>query len=189
MIADRTGRHFPRPTLVRIAQVSGGNPLYALEIAQLLAKEGEQAPGDRLRVPADLQELVVRRVAALPEETRARARPGGGPRPSDDRARRRGGACAGRGGGGLVRVGLEGRVELTHPLFASAVYTSAPRALRRETHAALAEAVADPEEPAHHLALACDGPDEQVAQALEEASLAARRRGAPDVAAHLTELA
>ena len=90
---------------------------------------------------------------------------------------------------GLVRVGLEGRVELTHPLFASAVYTSAPRALRRETHAALAEAVADPEERAHHLALACDGPDEQVAQALEEASLAARRRGAPDVAAHLTELA
>ncbi len=188
VIADRTGRHFPRPTLVRIAQVSGGNPLYALEIAQLLAKEGEQAPGAPLPVPADLQELVVRRVAALPEETRAAlVRVAALARPTTELVDVE--ALAPAEEAGLVRVGLEGRVELTHPLFASAVYTSAPRALRRETHAALAEAVADPEERAHHLALACDGPDEQVAQALEEASLAARRRGAPDVAAHLTELA
>ena len=88
-----------------------------------------------------------------------------------------------------MRVGLHGRVEFTHPLFASAVYTSAPRAQRREAHAALAETVGDPEERAHHLALASDGPDEQVAQALEDAGRPARRRGAPDVAAHLTELA
>jgi tetratricopeptide (TPR) repeat protein len=188
VIADRTGRSFPRPTLVRIAQVSGGNPLYALEIAQLLAKGGEQASGDPLPVPADLQELVVRRVEALPAETRAAlVRVAALARPTTELVDLE--ALAPAEDAALIRVGLHGRVEFTHPLFASAVYTSAPRSLRREAHAALAEAVADPEERAHHLALACDGPDEQVAQTLEEAGQAARRRGAPDVAAHLTELA
>jgi DNA-binding CsgD family transcriptional regulator len=53
----------------------------------------------------------------------------------------------------------------------------------------LAETIGDPEQRAHHLALAADGPDAEVAQALEDAGRSARRRGAPDVAAHLTELA
>ena len=151
-------------------------------------RRASRPPAQPLPVPADLQELVVRRVAALPEETRAAlVRVAALARPTTELVDVE--ALAPAEEAGLVRVGLQGRVEFTHPLFASAVYTSAPRALRRETHAALAEAVADPEERAHHLALACDGPDEQVAQALEEASLAARRRGAPDVAAHLTELA
>src|SRR5690242_2976034 len=188
VIADRTGRSFPRPTLVRIAQVCGGNPLYALEIARLLAKDEEHDYATALPVPADLQELVVRRVAALPAETRAAlVRVAALARPTTALVDVE--ALAAAEEAGLVRVGLGGRIELTHPLFASAVYTSAPRALRREVHAALADAVPDPEERAQHLALACEGPDEQVAQVLEEAGRAARRRGAPDVAAHLAELA
>jgi DNA-binding NarL/FixJ family response regulator len=188
VIADRTGRSFPRPTLVRIAQVSGGNPLYALEIAQLLAKDGEHDYGAPLPVPADLQELVVRRVAALPPETRgALLRVAALARPTTELVDLE--ALAPAEEAGLVRVGLQGRIELTHPLFASAVYSSAPGAQRREAHAALAEAVGDPEERAHHLALAADGPDEEVAQALEDVGRSARRRGAPDAAAHLTELA
>lgn len=71
LIADRTGTSFPRPTFVRIAQVSGGNPLYALEIARLLAKDGELAYSGALPVPTDLQELVGRRLAALEAGTRA----------------------------------------------------------------------------------------------------------------------
>jgi DNA-binding CsgD family transcriptional regulator len=188
VIADRTGRSFPRPTLVRIAQVSGGNPLYALEVAQLLAKDNERDYRAALPVPADLQELVVRRLAALPAKTRAALlRVAALARPTVELVDVD--ALAPAEEAGLVRVGLHGRVEFTHPLFASAVYTSAPRAQRREAHAALAETVGDPEERAHHLALAADGPDEQVAQALEDAGRSARRRGAPDVAAHLTELA
>jgi DNA-binding CsgD family transcriptional regulator len=188
VIADRTGKSFPRPTLVRIAQVSGGNPLYALEIAQLLAKSDEHDYGAALPVPADLQELVVRRLAALPPKTRAAlVRVAALARPTVELIDVE--ALAPAEEAGLVRVGLQGRIEFTHPLFASAVYTSAPRAQRREAHAALAETVGDPEERAHHLALASDGPDEKVAQTLEEAGRSARRRGAPDVAAHLTELA
>ena len=188
VIADRTGKSFPRPALVRIAQVSGGNPLYALEIAQLLTKDDEQDYSAALPVPADLQELVVRRLAALPPATRAALlRVAALARPTVELVDVE--ALAPAEEAGLVRVGLQGRVEFTHPLFASAVYTSAPRAQRREAHAVLAETVGDPEERAHHLALAADGPDEAVAQALEDAGRSARRRGAPDVAAHLTELA
>jgi DNA-binding CsgD family transcriptional regulator len=188
VIADRTGKSFPRPTLVRIAQVSGGNPLYALEIAQLLAKDDEQEYGAALPVPADLQELVVRRLAALPAATRAALlHVAALARPTVELVDVE--ALAPAEEAGLVRVGLQGRVEFTHPLFASAVYTSAPRAQRREAHALLAETIGDPEQRAHHLALAADGPDEEVAQALEDAGRSARRRGAPDVAAHLTELA
>jgi DNA-binding CsgD family transcriptional regulator len=188
VIAERTGKSFPRPTLVRIAQVSGGNPLYALEIAQLLAKEGEHEYGAALPVPADLQELVVRRLAALPAPTRAALlRVAALARPTVELVDVE--ALAPAEEAGLVRVGLQGRIEFTHPLFASAVYTSAPRAQRREAHAALAQTIGDAEQRAHHLALAADGPDEAVAQALEDAGRSARSRGAPDVAAHLTELA
>src|SRR5439155_8982520 len=60
---------------------------------------------------------------------------------------------------------------------------------RRETHAALAEAVADLEERARHLALAADGPDATVAVALDAAAEQAAARGATAVGAELCELA
>ena len=62
---------------------------------------------------------------------------------------------------GLVRVGIGERIAFVHPLFASAVYSSASLGRRRAAHRALADAVRDPEERARHLALACDGPDER----------------------------
>ena len=34
IISERLGRSLPRPTMVRIAEVSGGNPFYALELAR-----------------------------------------------------------------------------------------------------------------------------------------------------------
>ena len=40
LVTDRLGHSFPRPTLVRIAEVSGGNPLYALELARAIAADG-----------------------------------------------------------------------------------------------------------------------------------------------------
>ena len=36
MISARLGRSFSRPTMVRIAEISGGNPFYALELARAL---------------------------------------------------------------------------------------------------------------------------------------------------------
>jgi DNA-binding CsgD family transcriptional regulator len=85
-------------------------------------------------------------------------------------------------------VELEGdRVRFTHPLLASAAYGGT--ASHRELHGRLAEIVVDPEERARHLALAAAGPDPSVAAALEEAAGEAAARGAPGVAAELTEQA
>jgi len=90
---------------------------------------------------------------------------------------------------GIVRVRPGGRVEFTHPLFASALYSSLPEASRRRLHRDLAERAASPEERARHLALAADGPDEATAAALDEAATAAAAHGAADVAVELKELA
>ncbi len=187
IVAENLGRTFPRPTLVRIAQASAGNPLYALEIARLLDREG---PGDpaRLPVPEDLRTLVAQRVRSTPARTRsallrvaALARPDLGLVDAQ--------ALAPAEEAGLVRIGSDRRIQFAHPLFASAVYSSASLSRRREMHRALADAVTDPEERARHLALSCDGPEERVAGAVEEAARQARMRGAPDAAAELTELA
>jgi DNA-binding CsgD family transcriptional regulator len=185
ILGDRLGRSFPRPTLVRIAEASAGNPLYALEIARL-ANANEI--GASLPVPDDVRALVARRVAALPEETRhALLRTASLARPDlslvDERA------LAPAEEADLVRVGAQGRINFVHPLFSSAVYAAASQARRRDVHRVLAVEVADPEERARHLALSCDGPDAEAAGAVARAARGARLRGASDAAAELQELA
>ena len=188
VFVQELGRSFPRPTLVRVAQASGGNPLYALEIARLLDRGDVRRDAAGLPVPDSLHALVAARVRSLPEHTReALLRAAALARP--DLRLVDLGALAPAEEAGLVRLEGDGRVEFVHPLFASAVYSSAAHSLRRDTHRALAQALADPEERARHLALACDGPDEQVARVLQEAARQARTRGAPDSAAELIELA
>src|SRR5262249_40593842 len=41
LFLDKLGRSFPRPTMVRIAEFSGGNPFYALELARAM---GSRSP-------------------------------------------------------------------------------------------------------------------------------------------------
>jgi DNA-binding CsgD family transcriptional regulator len=188
ILAEQVGLRLPRPTLIRVAQASGGNPFYALEIARVLAAGGLPALGEALPVPDDLRLVVTKRIRSLPAETRAALlRAAAAARPDTRLVDASGLAPAEEAG--LVRVAGDGRIEFTHPLFASAVYGSAPLARRREAHRALADVVADPEERARHLALASEGPDEAVAQEVEAAGRLARARGAPDSAAELVELA
>ena len=187
VVSTQLGRTFPRPMLVRIAQASGGNPLYALEIARLLERDGERIPA-RLPVPESLQALVASRIRSLPAATRdALLRAAALAQP--DLHLVDGGALAAAEEAGLVRISADERIEFVHPLFASAVYSSAPLDRRRETHRALADVVRNIEERARHLALGCESPDERVARAVEAAARGARLRGAPDTAAELTELA
>jgi tetratricopeptide (TPR) repeat protein len=82
-----------------------------------------------------------------------------------------------------------GVVRFTHPLFATAIYTSATTERRRRLHRRLAAAVDDAEHQARHLALAAEGPDERVAAALERAARAVGRRGVATAAAELAEQA
>jgi len=71
------------------------------------------------------------------------------------------------------------RATFRHPLVRSAVFHSAPAAVVRAAHLALADALAmaQPERAAWHRALAATAPDEDVAAGLERTAALARRRG------------
>jgi DNA-binding NarL/FixJ family response regulator len=181
----RLGRSFPRTTLIRIAAVSAGNPFYALEIARAL--EPGTGDGAQLPMPDSLSRVVEARLERLPEATRQAlliaaclAAPTVASVDAD--------ALAEAEREGIVVIAGT-RVRFAHPLYAAAVYRLAGDARRRTAHRTLAEAVAEPEERARHLALACAAPDAAAAAELEAAASAAAARGAPSVSAELLELA
>src|SRR5262249_3148318 len=74
-------------------------------------------------------------------------------------------------------------------LFGAAIYAHASSSQRRTVHRAIAEALVGSEEGARHGALAAEGPDADVADALEQAAKVAAARGAPAAAADLLDLA
>ncbi len=188
VLTQELGRTFPRPTLVRIAQATDGNALYAIEIARELDRRGVQDAASRVPVPQSLDALVRARVRALPAEARdALLRAAVLARPDTETIDPVELAPAEEAG--LVQVEVDGRIEFVHPLFASAVYSAAPAARLREAHRAVADRARDPEERARHLALASSGPDAEVVRELQAAARHARMRGSPDSAAELTGLA
>lgn len=190
VLKQRTGRTYSRPALVRILEVSGGNPFFALEMARALGDAPARAPGTRY--PANLADVARARLERLDASTREvllavaalavptvevleRFKPGA--TQALERAE------------GLELVEIEGnRVRFTHPLLASGVYALAARARRRDVHRRLAGLGLDPEERARHLALAAVTADAETVAALDEAAVIARRRGAPAAAAELLEL-
>lgn len=188
VLTQELGRTFPRPTLVRIAQAAGGNPLYAIEIARELDRRGGHDISGRVPVPQGLEALVRARVRALPAEARdALLRAAVLARPDTETIDPVELAAAEEAG--LVRVEPDGPIEFVHPLFASAVYSAAPAARLRDAHRAVAGLARDPEERARHLALAAPGPDAGVVRELRAAAGHARMRGSPHSAAELTRLA
>jgi DNA-binding CsgD family transcriptional regulator len=176
-----------RPVLHRIHELSGGNPFFALELAR--APELIE-PGRGL--PPTLDVLVRGRIGALPDETRqALLAAAAASQPTVALVERVVGvsnALAPAEAAHIVAL-AHGDVGFDHPLLAAAAYEAAEPAQRREVHRRLAELVADPEERASHLAAAATGPDEMVAEALDQAAGRARARGAPAAAAELSEQA
>ncbi len=180
-----------RPMLRRVHASSGGNPFFAIELARAL--EIQVGPLDHwMEMPSsgDLTELLERRLAALPgpsQDAVAIAAALAHPTPDLVAA-----VC-----GADTRVWLDpaldanvlelrvGRISFSHPLLAAASHSRTPASRRQEIHTILAAIVEDPEERARHLALAIDGPNEQVALALEDAANRAYARGAPDAATEL----
>jgi DNA-binding CsgD family transcriptional regulator len=195
LLRSRPGPRVTRPLLVRLHEASGGNPFFALQLAEEVLRLGvEVAPGEPLPAPKRLSQLVHERLARLPPSARGILLPVAalsqptlallqaleGVRAID--AVEHGVAA------GVIEV--EGhRVRFSHPLLASVVYSEASPLQRRDVHARLAAIVSDLEERARHLALGAEGPAEDIALALEGAAISARARGATGSAADLAEAA
>lgn len=195
LVAARVGRPIARAQMRRIHEVSAGNPLYALAIADELkrAPDGDVASLE-LRLPDSLTEAIVRRLDQLDGRaadpllvTAAVSRPSLavlqsvlpdfvlGDLDSAERA-------------GVIDVAGE-RVRFTHPLLAATHYANAHPARRRELHRLLADILEDEEQRAYHLARGAEAPDRAVAVRIELAAQAAARRGAPETGAELLEQA
>lgn len=193
IIADRLGHTLPRIGLVRIHQISGGNPFYALELARALSGQPDQG----VELPDSLAELVSRRVGevdpAAAELLLAIASA------SDPTVALMARALNVTTQGvadlldqvetpGIIEC-RSGRVRFTHPLLAHGVYSRASAHRRRKVHRGLAAAVDDPELCARHLALAATSADTDTIESLDAAAEIAINRGAPGSAAELIELA
>jgi DNA-binding NarL/FixJ family response regulator len=177
----------PRAT-AKVAQASGGNPFYAIEIAREVVRLGEIPASGAVPVPGELRDLIDARVNRLPSRTQdalLAASCLSNPRTGLVDARALGPAEQ----AGLVVLERDGRIRFTHPLLAAAVYEPAPARRRRAVHRMLAGRIDDPEERARHLALGSEGPDLEIAALLDAAAKLAQARGSPTAAAELIELA
>ena len=173
-----------RPALARIHAASGGNPLYAIELARSGWGSAGAALPDSLRdvldrrldlAPANLLPLL-QAVSALGPTSVTELRP---LFPEADL----GSLLGATESQGLLLVENDLSVRFVHPLIGSAVYARMSPLARRALHGRLAVISVEPELRARHLALSTDDPNLAVAAELEAAAARARGRGAPDVAA------
>ena len=194
LIRERLGARFLRPTLRQLDEASRGNPFYALEIADSLLRSGvTPEPGEPLPIPASLRELLLGRLAVLTPPARAAAVAVAAlAQPTVPVVQ----GVVGDDTDGVSEAVAAGVIErdgdtlrFTHPLLAAAVYDSQLSSDRRTLHRCLAAVVSDPSERARHLAEVAEGPDEELAAALEVAAGEVFARGAPDTGASLARRA
>jgi DNA-binding CsgD family transcriptional regulator len=189
-LLSQTVTAISRPMLQRIHEVSGGNPLYAIELARgLAADERDAAHPGGLPLPDSVQAAIAYRLESVTTEvvglleavsalgnTSVRELRQALPDAETDwllgQAEQQ----------GLLVVEEDLRVRFVHPLVGSAVYSAMSPLVRRDLHARLAAAAVDPDVRARHLALCTDEPDAAVAALLEEAEARARAREAFDLA-------
>ncbi|HEY7282996.1 MAG TPA: LuxR C-terminal-related transcriptional regulator [Actinomycetota bacterium] len=199
LLRDRFGRAFPRPTLIRIHETSGGNPYYALEIARVLTERAGEPdehlePGRPLPVPESLLGILRERVDGLAVPVRRFLEAAAiVSDPTVELAGTASGA-AGRASDRVrsaTRAGViepDGdRIRFSHPLLAEVVLAGMGPEERRALHRRVADLVPRAEERARHLALGADGPSAEIAAVVHEAARAAAARGAIAPAAELAE--
>jgi DNA-binding CsgD family transcriptional regulator len=187
------GRSFPRPKLLKIHEISGGNPFYALELARAI-DDGEWDPDASL--PSSLAELVGSRIEGLTADTRrALLAAACLATPTLDTVARANhadivqtvAAIAPAEDKGIIEI-RGNSVRFAHPLLSRAVYSEAAPSRRREMHRRLSELVDEPELKARHLALGVTSADGEILRSLDGAVQMALIRGAPSAAAELLDL-
>lgn len=194
VITSRLGRSFSRPTIVRISELSGGNPFYALELARTIDGQGNVADA---ALPGSLAGLVRSRLDQFGGDTQtvllAAASMGNATvdllaKVTAQPVERVVELLETPETNGIVAISGN-RVRFAHPLLARGVYSVVGPAKRRQMHRALAAIVEQPELRARHLALAASSADPATLLALDDAADSARARGAPAAAAELLDLA
>jgi len=190
LLRARSGGALTRPDVRRVHEASGGNPLFALEIAHSLRRHHSSLAGAPLELPATVQHVIRDRLAQLSAPAQRVALV------TSALANARLEVVLRVASSGLEEaidrdvLALDGnRVRFAHPLLASVAYADASAEERRLVHRELAEAVDDVEERGRQLAAAAVAPDPEVADAVDAAAARARARGAPQMAAPLAEQA
>ena len=187
---------FPRPTLVKITEWSGGNPLLAIEIGRSILAAGGTA-GAIGRAPLGgpgVQRFLGRRIASLPAEQRRTllvvALAEHGSREQIDAVHARLGwrTSLPDPSTGLIEE-TDATIHLAHPLFAEAVLAAASAHESATVRRTLALITERSDVRARHLAEVLPGPDEDIALSLDAAAVETRARGAVAEAVDLAELA
>ena len=195
LLSESLGIHLAPSAAKRVHHIAAGNPFYAVELGRALQRRGLTGAEGELPLPDTLSGVVRDRLDSLSAAaTDVVVYASGLSQPTTD-------MIAAALGAETARVGLSeaqvagiladdgGTVRFSHPLLAAEAYTGLDDVERRALHRQLATVVSEQEEHARHLALAAEGPDEDVAAALEQAAGRAHARGAPDAAADLAERA
>ncbi len=190
LLSERLGLALPRRVLLRIVELSQGNPLVALELGRTLAERRLPEIGEELVMPATVEELLAARVDRLPASVRrvmlAVALSGGelgvsqltGLADATD-------IDGARDAGVLVVQG--DRARISHPLLVVAARHRSSAAERRALHLELARTLDDEPRRVRHLALAAGQPDAGLAATAAAAADDAAARHAVEDAVELAE--
>jgi DNA-binding CsgD family transcriptional regulator len=189
LLAARLGVFPSRVLLRRIADLSQGNALFALELGRAVRAAGSSGGSQDVILPDTVDNALDARAAGLASGVRrvllAVALTGGMTRVELEAVGGRDSVDAAFDDGVLIREGL--RVRASHPLLAAAAVKNSTPAERREVHIAVADAVADEELSALNLALASERSDARLATRLADAASRAAARGARPQAVVLAE--
>jgi DNA-binding CsgD family transcriptional regulator len=188
LVRERVGR-IGREAMGTVVEAAAGNPLFALELAALLA-----APGAQLRVPTSIGVLLRERLARLTPDSR-RALLTVALSPGARLAETVAVVGIDAVDEALASNVLQQRGDVlapTHPLLGTAALEDASLEEERELHRALAEVVTDDLRHCLHAARAASSPDEDLAAqfsaASERATRRGRRRAAVELAGHALRL-
>ncbi len=81
LLWSRLGLNLPRPELMRVHEIAGGNPFFALELGRAIARGAIRVDSANVALPESLSALVAERLqcasGACPRHARCRRRPRG----------------------------------------------------------------------------------------------------------------
>jgi DNA-binding CsgD family transcriptional regulator len=194
---DRRTRDLIRariPTLTRVAEqevigASGGNPLYALELAALMVHGGGASP-----LPTSIGAVLRSRLQGLDPDTRTTLLVlalSPGVRPAEVTEILGATAVAAAVDAGVVEM-RDDSIRPGHPLLAVAALELASPVDQVRLHGRLAETIVDEGRQVRHLALATERPDERtaahLAEVAERSGARRERRLAVELAEHSLRL-